>query len=39
MPNQRLDLTVKTPVDPVSVYAHGRSALTLGMERKHTKQS
>ena len=27
--NQRLDLTVKTPVDSVKVYVHGRSALTL----------
>jgi hypothetical protein len=30
--NQSLDLTVKTPVDPVNVYAHGRSGLTFGRQ-------
>jgi hypothetical protein len=28
--NQRVDLTVKTPVDSVRVYVHGRSPVTLG---------
>jgi len=37
--NQSLDLTVKTPVDPVKVYEHGRSGLTLAREIHHTKQS
>ncbi|MDF7809608.1 hypothetical protein P4E94_19375, partial [Pontiellaceae bacterium B12219] len=35
IPNQGLDLTVKTPVDPVNVYVHGRSARTLCTERKN----
>ena len=35
--NQSLDLTVKTPVDPVRVYVHGRSGLTFDIKNKSLK--